>query len=156
MFTFIPQPLMKVSIMQMQVQTITLKDLAQKMRNLDIATLVTVAEDGSLAARPMSNNGDVDFDGKSYYFTYEESDKVKQISRNAEVQLAFEGSDNLYISVTGQAELIREKAQFDEHWVPELEQWFAQGTNTPGMVLLCVTAQKARYWHDMTMAEWRA
>ena len=140
----------------MQMQKTDLKDIAQKMRNLDIATMVTVAEDGSLAARPMSNNGDVDFDGKSYYFTYEESDKVKQISANPQVQLAFEGDDNLYVSVTGQAELIRDKAQFDKHWVDELEQWFEQGTDTPGMVLLCVKATQAKYWQDMEMGEWKA
>jgi general stress protein 26 len=140
----------------MQMQKIELKDIAQKMRNLDIATLVTVAEDGSLAARPMSNNGDVDFDGKSYYFTYEDSDKVKQISRNPQVQLAFEGDDSLYVTVTGQAELIRDKAEFEKHWVDELEQWFDQGTDTPGMVLLCVKATQAKYWQDMEMGEWRA
>ncbi len=142
--------------MQMKIQKAALKDMAQKMRNLDIATLVTVAEDGSLSGRPMSNNADVDYDGKSYYFTYEESDKVKQISRNPEVQLAFEGDDKLYVTVTGKAELIRDKAEFEKHWVPELEQWFAQGTDTPGMVLLCVNARQAKYWQDMEMGEWHA
>lgn len=140
----------------MQMQKIELKDIAQKMRNLDIATMVTIAEDGSLAARPMSNNGDVDFDGKSYYFTYEQSDKVKQISQNPQVQLAFEGDDDLYVSVAGKAELIREKAEFDKHWKPELQQWFDQGTDTPGMVLVCVQAKEAKYWQNMEMGEWRA
>ncbi|MBG6075224.1 pyridoxamine 5'-phosphate oxidase family protein [Polaromonas sp. CG_9.11] len=142
--------------MQMHIQKTDLKDMAKKMCNLDIASLVTVAEDGLLAARPMSNNADVDFDGKSYYFTYEASDKVKQISGNPEVQLAFEGDDKLYVTVTGRAELIRDKAEFDKHWVPELGQWFAQGTDTPGMVLLCVKATHAKYWQDMEMGEWRA
>jgi general stress protein 26 len=140
----------------MQPQKTELKDLAQKMRRLDIATLVTIAEDGTLAARPMSNNGDVEFDGKSYYFTYEESDKVKQISQNPQVQLAFEGDDDLYVTVTGKAQLIRDKAEFDNHWQPELEQWFEQGTDTPGMVLLCVEATQAKYWQGMEMGEWRA
>lgn len=140
----------------MEMQKTDLKDIAQKMRKLDIATLVTVAEDGSLAARPMSNNGDVDFDGKSYYFTYEESDKVKQIAANPQVQLAFEGNDNLYVAVTGQAELIRDKAEFEKHWVNDLNQWFEQGTDTPGMVLVCVKATQAKYWQDMEMGEWRA
>ncbi len=140
----------------MQMQKANLKDIAQKMRSLDIATLVTVAEDGSLAARPMSNNGDVDFDGKSYYFSYEESDKIKQIGRNPQVQLAFEGDDDLYVTVSGQAELIRDKAEFEKHWVAELEQWFEQGTDTPGMVLLCVKAKQAKYWQGMEMGEWRA
>ena len=72
------------------------------------------------------------------------------------MQLAFEGDDKLYVTVTGKAELIRDKAEFEKHWVPELEQWFAQGTDTPGMVLLCVKARQAKYWQDMEMGEWRA
>ena len=142
--------------MQMHIEKMTLKDLAKKMKSLDIATLVTLAENGSLAARPMSNNGDVDFDGTSYYFTYEQSDKVKQIALNPQVQLAFEGDDHLYISVAGQAELSRDKADFEKHWVSELEQWFPQGVDTPGMVLICVNARHARYWQDTKMGEWQA
>ncbi len=140
----------------MDMQKMELKDIAQKMRNLDIATLVTVAEDGSLAARPMSNNGDVDFDGKSYYFSYEESDKVSQIMQNPQVQLAFEGDDDLYVAVTGKAEVIRDKAEFEKHWVDELSQWFEKGTDTPGMVLLRVEAKQAKYWQGMNMGEWHA
>jgi hypothetical protein len=65
-----------------------------------------------------------------------------------------EGDDSLYVSVTGQAELIRDKAQFEKHGVPDLEQGFGQGTDTPGMVLLCVKAKPAGYWQEMAM-EWR-
>jgi len=127
------------------MQQAALKDIAQKMRKLDIATLVTAAQDGSLAARPMINNGDVDFDGKSYYFTCKASDKVRQISRYPKGQMAFEGDDNLYVTVAGQAELIHDKAQFEKHGVDELDPWFEPGTDTPGMVLLCVKAKQARY-----------
>ena len=51
----------------------TLKDLAKKMRDIDIAVLSTHSEGGQIAGRPMSNNRDVEYDGDSYYFTLAES-----------------------------------------------------------------------------------
>ena len=74
----------------------SLQAIAQKMRNLDIANFSTVTDGGALATRPMSNNGDVEFDGNSWYFTYEEARLVADIGRNPNVGLGFEGEDDLY------------------------------------------------------------
>ena len=43
----------------------TLKDIATKMAKLDIALLTTHTSRGQLSSRPMSNNGDVEYDGNS-------------------------------------------------------------------------------------------
>ena len=134
----------------------SLQTIAQKMRHLDIATLTTVTDDGGLAGRPMSNNGDVEYDSNSYYFTYDKARTVSDIERNAQVQLAFEGPDDLYIAVTGTAELIRDKSQFRAHWQDELQQWFDQGVDTPGMVLICVKARRIKYWQAMESGEWQS
>jgi general stress protein 26 len=48
----------------------TLSDIAEKMRDIDIAMLSTHTDGGIIASRPMSNNRDVEFDGDSYYFTW--------------------------------------------------------------------------------------
>ena len=48
----------------------SLADLATKMRGIDIAMLSTRTAGGEIASRPMSNNGDVDDDGDSYFFTW--------------------------------------------------------------------------------------
>ena len=45
-----------------------------------------------------------------------------------------------------QAELIQDKAAFREHWVPDLERWFGQGVDTPGLVLIKVRANRIHYW----------
>lgn len=50
--------------------TKTLADIAQDMAGIDIAILSTHTENGEIANRPMSNNGDVAYDGTSYYFSY--------------------------------------------------------------------------------------
>ena len=42
--------------------------------------------------------------------------------------------------------MIRDKAQFMAHWVPDLEAWFEQGVDTPGLVLIKVHAKRIKYW----------
>ena len=39
------------------------------MRDLDFCMLTTHAADGGLHARPMSNNGEVEFDGDVWFFS---------------------------------------------------------------------------------------
>ena len=133
----------------------TLKDVADKMSGIDIAILSTHAEGGQIANRPMSNNGDVTYDGNSYYFTFEEALTVRDIERDPNVALGFAGksgifiSNGLYIAVEGHAELIREKAAFEAHWTPDLDKWFEQGVDTPNVVLIKVHAARITYWDGM-------
>ena len=41
----------------------TLSALTEKMRGITVAMLATRADGGEIAIRPMSHNGEVDFDG---------------------------------------------------------------------------------------------
>jgi general stress protein 26 len=129
----------------------TLADIAEEMAGIDIAILSTHAENGEIANRPMSNNGDVSYDGTSYHFTYEQARAAADIERNPKVALGFssEGgifSDGIYVAVEETAELIRDKADFQQHWTSDLDNWFDKGVNTPGIVLIKVTATRATYW----------
>jgi general stress protein 26 len=139
-----------------RTESLNLSDIAQKMRHLDIATFTTVTDGGALASRPMSNNGDVAFDGNSYYFTFDASRTVADIEKNPQVSLGFEDGDGLYVTVAGEAELIRDKAAFEAHWVPDLDRWFAQGADTPGVVLVKVKARHVKYWQGEESGEWAA
>ncbi len=130
-----------------------ISDIASKMRGIDIAILTTKAEDGEFAGRPMSNNGDVDYNGNSYYFTFEESHTVGEIERDPQVGLGFTGRDLFYVSVAGKAELIRDKKEFKEHWTPELDRWFKDGAETPGVVMIKVRAHRMKYWDGMESGE---
>lgn len=130
----------------------TLKDLAQKMADIDFVMFLTHTEGGQIAGRPMSNNGDVEYDGDSFYFTWEDSRLVDDIKRDAKVGLSLQGSKGLLgkppfmVSVEGDAELIRDKAAFEAHWDPDLERWFDEGANTPGLVMIKVHATRIHYW----------
>jgi general stress protein 26 len=129
----------------------TISDIAKEMADIDIAILSTHAENGEIASRPMSNNGDVSYDGTSYYFTYEQARAVSDIQRNPKVALGFSSkggifSDGIYVAVEGNAELICDEAVFQQHWTSELDKWFEKGMNTPGIVLIKVKAIRATYW----------
>ena len=129
----------------------TLTDIAEKMRGIDIAILSTHTDGGQIASRPMSNNGEVTYDGDSYYFTYEKSRAVADIGRDAKVSLGFTSGDGIfksgiYVAVEGNAELIRDKAAFKKHWTPDIDKWFEQGIDTPGIVLIKVHASRIKYW----------
>jgi general stress protein 26 len=129
----------------------SLADVAKEMAGIDIAILSTHTESGEIANRPMSNNGDVAYDGTSYYFTYEQARAVTDIQRNPKVALGFSSeaglfTDGIYVAVEGVAELIRDKAAFQQHWTSDLDKWFDNGVNTPGIVLIKVKAMRATYW----------
>lgn len=133
--------------------TISLPELAKHMRQIDICMMTTQPKRGGLNSRPMSNNKDVTYSGDSFYFTYEKSKKVKDIIANPNVSLNFEGTGGLYISIAGKAKLIRDKGILEEHWVDSLDQWFKDGVNTKGIILIQVKGAKLSYWHKMEQGQ---
>ena len=130
----------------------SLAEIAQRMRDIDIAMLSTKTQSGEIASRPMSNNSDVDYDGDSYFFTYASSQMVADISADDHVSLAFSvepglfSGGGLFIAVTGRADLVRDKAQFAAHWNPDLDRWFEQGIDTPDLAMIRVKAAHIKYW----------
>jgi general stress protein 26 len=129
----------------------SLAEIAKEMAGIDIAILSTHTESGEIANRPMSNNGDMTYDGTSYYFSYEQARAVSDIQRYPKVALGFSSetglfSKGIYVAVEGAAELIRDKATFKQHWTSDLDKWFDNGVDTPGIVLIKVKAKRITYW----------
>lgn len=123
------------------------KKLQELAKRIDFAMLTTVDTDGTLRSRPMSTNGEVEFDGDIWFFTYGSSHKVDEIERQPHVNVAFsDPRSQTYISISGTAELITDKAKIKELWKPELKAWFPKGTDEPDIALLKVNGTKAEYW----------
>ncbi|MBT2186569.1 pyridoxamine 5'-phosphate oxidase family protein [Sphingobium nicotianae] len=132
--------------------TKTLKDLAEKMRDIDFAMLATHAESGAIGARPMSNNRAVEYDGDSWFFADENTRMVDDITRDPHVSLTYQGKSGLlglrplFIAIEGMAQIVRDRSQLEAHWTTGLERWWPQGVETPGLVLIQVIGQRAHYW----------
>ena len=131
----------------------TLAYISEKMRDIDFAVLSTRGDNGALAGRPMSNNREVDFDGYSYFFTCSDTDMVADIEREPQVGLAYQSKSGMlgmkpfFLTIEGRASLIRDKIEFAEHWTKDLDTWFKDGIDTPGLTLIKVEAERLRYWH---------
>jgi general stress protein 26 len=131
---------------------LTLQDISEKMRDIDFAILSTRTSGGAIAARPMSNNRQVEFDGDNFFFTLQDTGSIQDITGDPNVGLSFQGKSGalgmkpFFITIEGRAELIRDKSQFEEHWTKDLDEWFKDGIDTPGLVLIKVHASRLHYW----------
>lgn len=128
----------------------TLKQLAEKMKDIDFSMLQTTGAKG-ITARPMSNNGDVEYDGDAWFFTYEDSDKVKEIGKNAAVATSYQGkgkgkAPGIFVSVEGKAEVVTDRSAMEEHWYDGLKAWFPDGLDTDGIAMIKVHANRIRWW----------
>ena len=124
-----------------------LQKLREMVKEIDFCMLTTVDENGDLHSRPMSVNGDIDTDGDLWFFTSASSHKVVEITKSPKVNVSFADPDNQhYVSISGKAQLVRDRNKIDELWRPEFKMWFPEGKDDPQVALLRVNLEKAEYW----------
>jgi general stress protein 26 len=109
-----------------------------------IGILTTVDDDGRLVSRPMAIK-DREFDGDLWFFTEDPSHKTVEVRRDPQVNVALESGKG-WVSLSGEAEVVRDAAKIDELWDTGAEAWFEHGREDPKVALLKVTAHSAEYW----------
>ena len=124
-----------------------LQKLREMVKEIDFCMLTTVDENGDLHSRPMSVNEQIDPNGDIWFFTGASSHKVSEIARQPKVNVSFADPDNQhYVSVSGTAQLVRDRKKIEELWKPEFKMWFPEGKDDPDVALLRVSLEKAEYW----------
>lgn len=119
-------------------------DLIQDIR---IAQMVTQGGDGQLCARPMSAVEYDDADGALWFFTALDSAKVAEIEYNPHILLSYsEPTEQNYVSISGTAEVVRDRAKIEELWFEPARIWFPDGPKDPNLALLRVMPYSAEYW----------
>ena len=130
----------------------TLRDIADTLKHIDFVMLHTHTEGGRIAARPMSNNRDVEYDGDSWFFVDAESRTFADVTEDPNVTLSAQGAKGLlgkpplFISIEGEAEVIRERSVLESHWTDDLKRWWPQGPESPQLAMLKVHALRIHYW----------
>lgn len=129
--------------------TNSISKIAALMRDLDFCMLTTRSDDGRLNSRPMSNNGEVEFDGDVWFFTSADTRKVREIEAEPSVHLSYSDTENFrFISMSGDAEIVRDQKRKKELWLEELERWFENGPEDEDVVLIKVTPSVVAYWGE--------
>jgi len=128
-------------------RTQSLNKLRELIKDIDFCMLTTIDEEGGPHSRPMSSNGDIDANGDLWFFTNASSHKVNEVSQSPKVNVSFADPENQrYVSVTGVAQLVRDRVKIDELWRPQFKIWFPKGKDDPEVALLCVSLEKGEYW----------
>jgi general stress protein 26 len=124
-----------------------LEHLAGLMEKIDIAMLTTRGADGRLYSRPLSTQC-ADFDGERVWFmTSASTPKVAEIGQHPAVNVAYASADaNTYLSVAGQARVVRDRALIERFWNDAMKAFFPGGKDDPDLVLIEVAVETVEYW----------
>jgi general stress protein 26 len=124
------------------------KELWERIDEVRPAMMTTVELDGSFRSRPMWTQGDA-FDGTLWFFVSDDGPFARELERNSRVGLSYAAPDkDLYVSVSGRAELVHDRNKADQLWNTYAEAWFPGGIDDPHLGLLRVEVEQAQYWED--------
>ncbi len=120
--------------------------LAELIKGVSIAMLTTTRPDGRLVSRPLGTQ-EVEFDGDLWFATGADSAKVAEIAANPYVNVSYAStSANTFVSVSGRAEVLHDRAKADALWSPAMKLFFPGGKDDPNLRLVRVHAETAEYW----------
>jgi general stress protein 26 len=124
----------------------TIQKLFELVKDERVCMMTSADPDGSLHSRPMYSM-EADENGHLWFFTKLQSPKVVEISKERQVNLAYADPDTQhYVSISGVAEVVREKARIDEKWSEGLRTWFPEGKDDPSLALIRVKPVRGEYW----------
>jgi general stress protein 26 len=129
------------------------KHLFELIASFSTAMLVTHALDGSLRARPLSvakPHGD----GRVYFSTSIDSPKVLELDADPRVVITFQDGGR-YVSLSGTAEISRDRALVDALWSELWKVWFPGGKDDPTLAIIAVTPSEGEYWDQTGLAGMR-
>lgn len=108
----------------------------------------TVESDQSLRSRPMASRQADKWDGTLWFYTKKSSPKVEEAKQNYDqVNVSYSDPNKMsFVSVSGKAELVDDKAKLKELWSPYLKVFFPQGLDDPDLTLMKVKADYGEYW----------
>jgi general stress protein 26 len=123
-----------------------IRKLGELIEDIDFAMLTTAEADGTLRSRPMSTQ-QVEFDGDLWFFTRASAPKVDEVRRDERVNVSYAKPEaQRYVSISGTAQIVRDRKKIEELWNPVLKAWFPKGLEDPDLALLKVNVEQAEYW----------
>lgn len=126
--------------------------LTEKTKDVRFAMMTTISPTGEAHTRPMATHV-AEPDGTLWFFTYADSQKAHDVEGNPHVALGYaDPGKNLWVSVSGTAELVRDVDKRRELWSAPLKAFFPDGPDDPDVALLRVTPAKGEVWDGPSSA----
>jgi general stress protein 26 len=117
------------------------------LKKFDTAMLVThsAKSSGPLHGRPMQV-AETSEDGSIWFISGLDTPKIDEIEKDSELVALFQEARH-YLSVSGRAELHRDRARIHKVWKEAYRVWF-NGKDDPNIVLIRLNPTSAEYWDN--------
>jgi general stress protein 26 len=123
--------------------------IAALINEIDICLFATRGADGQLHARPMSNNGQVEWDGQSWFFAPTDGRLVAELRADPTAVAAYRAEEGFtFVSVSGRVTIETDKELKERYWLDDLERWFPNGPTDPNVALIRLDAEEAQWWTE--------
>lgn len=108
--------------------------------------MLSTHKNGSIHSRPMALT-QKEFSGKLYFFTKDDSLKVKEVKKDHQVGISFSSpDDHTYVSVSGEARMTKNRGLIEKFWTPMVSAYFPKGKDDEHLALIEVDVEYAEYW----------
>lgn len=138
---------MKTVIQSNAASVAAFEKLCALINDINFAMLTTVTDDGKLRSRPMGTQRVDRQEEALWFFTAVDTPKTKEIYHEQQVCVSYaQPSKQQYVSVSGQALVLQDKAKTRELWTDAAQMWFPKGVDDPRLRLVRVGIESAEFW----------
>lgn len=120
--------------------------LREMLEAFGVAMLVTRTPEGELRGRPMAL-AEVEPGGTLWFATGRRSGKVDELANDGHVAVTMQ-SGAKFVSLSGRATTVDDRARIERLWKVEWKVWFPGGKDDPDLVLLRVDGSNGEYWDN--------
>ena len=110
------------------------------------AVLVSIRKDGFLDSIPMGCVQS-DFDGTLWFLTFKDNPRLHEIEENGHVLVSYvRPSRYEFVSMSGCARLVDDRARVRELWREGFSVWFPDGPESPRIALIEIDVKTVKSW----------
>ena len=122
-----------------------MQKIADKIKDIKTAMLVTLEDDGCLRSRPMQT---LQIRGNDLLFLAGyQSGLSHEVGHDSHVNVSYaDESKKVFASLSGKATVSKDQALIAELWQEPFRAWFPQGKEDPNIAVLRVQVDHAEYW----------
>ncbi len=120
--------------------------LVEILKTFSNGMFVTHGGTGDLHSRPMAI-AQVESNGDVWMLSGASSEKTREVKADARAQIVCQSS-SAFVTLTGHANVNRDRAKLDEIWNDSYKPWFPQGKEDPNLVLIQLRAEEGEWWDE--------
>lgn len=116
------------------------------VKDIPFAMFTTMNGERGLRSRPMVASAGA-FDGDLWFFTRTSSAVAQELAKNAVVNITYVSApEDRFISISGNACVVRDVEHALAMWHPAYNQWFPGGAADADLSLIKVEVRRVEYW----------